>query len=600
MHAIESEWISNHGIYVNLASEKLKEILGIKYCILMNNGTSATQCLFKAIKYKHPHIQKIYVPNSVFVAPWNCALMEYPHEAIEVLRLDEHTLNMDTNEDYIRSLEPNSAVCIVHNYGNIINVPRLKRIRPDLIFVEDNCEGLFGKYEGKYSGTASLCSAVSFYGNKTITTGEGGAFFTNDPELHAYIANIYSHGMSAKRYVHCNLGTNYRMTNVQAAFLYDQLKDIEHILELKKKVFEHYDTLLQDLLLDGKIVKFKKETDTEISRWMYCCLMPKTTFQTIEAFLKDKMVEIRPFFYDIHTHSHLQTIKNPHDSTFAKHVTDIGVMLPSFPELTFEEQQYICNMIKEFWLLQEPSRERQIARWSKLEQPSYTTLQCGLCQSNQAIEKYEVFKAKDIFNAGTLVRYKCPECEVIFGDLRFLNLPQEEINCDYEDLYSYYDEGNTTPYILEVLQDQPFFGDKTKTYIDYACGRWNKVIQNLRNEGYTAIGYDKYVTDNSNAIINTLPSEKCDILINSNYIEHFIHPLEDIQEMLQFVKPGGYILFMTECFEYKIEFTHYHTFFFGKKALEFIAKECNLEFISSKDYSFADDEKTTAKLFRKL
>jgi dTDP-4-amino-4,6-dideoxygalactose transaminase len=79
--------------------------------------------------------------------------------------------------------------------------------------------------------------------------------------------------------------------------------------------------------------------------------MPKTKFETIEAFLKEKMVEIRPFFYDIHTHSHLQHIRNQHDSTFAKHVTQIGVMLPSFPELTFEQQEYICNMIKEFWTI---------------------------------------------------------------------------------------------------------------------------------------------------------------------------------------------------------------------------------------------------------
>ena len=59
--AIESEWISNHGIYVDIATDRLKEILGIKYCILMNNGTSATHCLFKALKFKYPHIAKIYI-----------------------------------------------------------------------------------------------------------------------------------------------------------------------------------------------------------------------------------------------------------------------------------------------------------------------------------------------------------------------------------------------------------------------------------------------------------------------------------------------------------------------------------------------------------
>jgi perosamine synthetase len=163
--------------------------------------------------------------------------MEYPETLMEIMKLNPDTLNIDVSEEYIKSLDPNSAVCIVHNLGNIINVPRLKKIRPDLIFIEDNCEGLFGKYEDKYSGTVSLCSAVSFYGNKTITTGEGGAFFTDDIDLFNYINNIYSHGMSLKRYIHCNLGTNFRMTNIQAGFLYDQLQDINHILELKNNLF---------------------------------------------------------------------------------------------------------------------------------------------------------------------------------------------------------------------------------------------------------------------------------------------------------------------------------------------------------------------------
>ena len=84
--AIESEWISNHGKYIELAENALKEYLGIKYCILMNNGTSATHCLFKALKYKYPHIKKLYLPNNVFIAPYNCALMEYDKDIITIMK----------------------------------------------------------------------------------------------------------------------------------------------------------------------------------------------------------------------------------------------------------------------------------------------------------------------------------------------------------------------------------------------------------------------------------------------------------------------------------------------------------------------------------
>jgi perosamine synthetase len=343
--AIESEWISNHGKYIGLASNKLKDILGVKYCILMNNGTSATQCLFKALKFKYPHINKIYVPNNVFVAPWNCCLMEYPSTTMEVMKLDPDTLNIDTSEEYIKTLESNSAVCIVHNLGNVINVPHLKRLRPDIIFIEDNCEGLFGKYEGQYSGTAALCSSVSFYGNKTITTGEGGAFFTNDDDIFNYINNIYSHGMSSKRYVHCNLGTNFRMTNIQAAFLYDQLNDLDHILSLKHCIFTNYDNLLSELIQKNIIKTIKTDSITCHSKWMYAIIVPNGTYNDVEKHMKENGVEVRPFFYDIHTHAHLQHIYNPNNSDFNKDITNHCILLPSYPELIYEEQEKICKII---------------------------------------------------------------------------------------------------------------------------------------------------------------------------------------------------------------------------------------------------------------
>jgi len=346
--AINSEWISNHGKYIQLASNKLRTILGNKYCILMNNGTSATHCLFKALKYKYPHINKIYVPNNVFIAPWNCALMEYPDTSLEVMQVDSITLNINTNEEYIMSLDYNSAVCIVHNLGNIINVPRLKRLRPDLVFIEDNCEGLFGRYEGIYSGTASLCSAVSFYGNKTITTGEGGAFFTDDEDIYNYINSIYSHGMTSKRYVHCHLATNFRMTNIQAAFLYDQLNDIDHILSSKNKVFDSYNDKLNELYLSNKIKRFVSEENTTHSNWMYSITIPTKSYNEIESYMKYCNIEVRPVFYDIHEHIHLKAIKNNNDTTEIKEVINSSCILPSFPELNETQIAYITKCLSTF------------------------------------------------------------------------------------------------------------------------------------------------------------------------------------------------------------------------------------------------------------
>ena len=350
LDAIESEWISNHGIYVDLATQKLKEVLNMPHCILMNNGTSATHCLFKALKFRHPDLKKIYIPNNVFVAPWNCALMEYDASMIEVMRIDPKTMNIDMSREYLMSLDHGAAIVIVHNLGNIVNVPYIASLRPDLIFVEDNCEGLFGKYEGKYSGTfeGTLCSAVSFYGNKTITTGEGGAFFTHNIELYKFMKTYFSHGMSAERYIHNVLGTNYRMTNIQAGFLYDQLSDIHTILDLKRTVFENYKTLFKADVARGNIRLFSTGERTENSNWMFCLSAKGIKYADLEKYLLEKQVQIRPLFYDIRSHAHLRDL--PCHQTDAIDISN-AFMLPSYPELRYPEQEYIVNAIREYLAL---------------------------------------------------------------------------------------------------------------------------------------------------------------------------------------------------------------------------------------------------------
>lgn len=350
INAINEEWISNHGIYVKLASDELSKIFNIKHVILMNNGTSATQCLYISLKYKYPNIKKIYIPNNVFIAAWNCGLHIYDKNIFEVMKINQETLNIDTSEEYILSLDEDSAVVIVHNFGNIVNVPRLKKIRPDLIFIEDNCEGFFGKYEDIYSGTDSLCSSVSFYGNKTFTSGEGGAFMTNNTELYKYINKYYSHGMTDKRYIHDVLGNNYRMTNVAAALLYDQLLDYEHILNLKSEIFTYYEKYLNENINKKKVILLKKEEKTISSKWMFHIIIPSINFQDFETYMSEKNIQIRPFFYSINNHQHLIDIKNPHHNDFNENITNNGVMLPSYPELNKENIKYICLCINDYLL----------------------------------------------------------------------------------------------------------------------------------------------------------------------------------------------------------------------------------------------------------
>jgi perosamine synthetase len=348
--AIESGWISNHGEFVNKSTDNLKKILNVKHAILMSNGTCATHCLFLSLKYKYPYINKIYVPNNCYVAAWNSVLMEYDKNSIEVMKMDINTWNICVDEDYIKSLDTNSAVLIVHNLGNIINVPRLKQIRPDLIFIEDNCEGFTGKYEGIYSGTSesTLCSSISFYGNKIITTGEGGAFLTNDEDVYNYILKAYSQGMSETRYLHDTHAYNFRMTNIQAAFLIDQLNDFDSIIKIKKQIFKNYKQLFDPLIKSNLVQIFLEESNTECANWIFAVRLVnnnKSISETMEYF-KKMNIDIRPFFYPINSHEHLKEISFEDENSFI--LNKEIIMIPSSPSLTFETQQYIVSVIREF------------------------------------------------------------------------------------------------------------------------------------------------------------------------------------------------------------------------------------------------------------
>jgi perosamine synthetase len=348
--AIESGWISNHGEYIEKSTQKLKKIINVKHTILMANGTCSTHCLFLALKYKHPNIKKIYVPNNCYVAAWNCVFMEYEKTIIEVMKMDINTWNIRVDEEYIKELDTNSAVLIVHNLGNIINVPRLKRIRPDLIFIEDNCEGFTGKYENIYSGTSesSLCSSISFYGNKIITTGEGGAFFTNNDDIYNYILKVYSQGISSIRYLHDTHAYNYRMTNIEAAFLFEQLNDFENIINNKKYIFENYQNLLKPLIEQNKIAIFNTENNTESANWIFSVRLinNKKTVQETTDFFRLNNIDIRPFFYPINKHEHLK------DIVFEDPISDILhneiILIPSSPSITLEMQKYIVKIIEIF------------------------------------------------------------------------------------------------------------------------------------------------------------------------------------------------------------------------------------------------------------
>lgn len=347
--AIDSTWISNLGEFKEKASDCLRKYLKINNCILTSNGTTATHLIYKALKIKKPKLKNILVPNNVYVAAWNSMLFDNDNIKLIPISTDLETWNIDLSslEEELKTRNPEeTAILIVHNVGGIVNTIKIKEKFPDFEIIEDNCEGLFGKYEESFSGTKCLASSVSFYGNKTITSGEGGAVFFSDEDLYSKLNKIHSQGQSDKRYIHDVLGYNYRMTNVQAAILYGQLMNLQEILNRKEEIFSAYRRHLSD---QKNIIFQKKQENCTNATWMFTIrLKGNKNFEEAKKFFDDNGIETRNMFYPMSYHEHLKQFSNPsiehNDVLLSKEV----IMFPSSAFLTKSQVEYISEKIIQY------------------------------------------------------------------------------------------------------------------------------------------------------------------------------------------------------------------------------------------------------------
>lgn len=337
--AINSTWISSKGKYIESAENLLKEKINAKFVKLVNNGTSATHLTVKALLYKNPEIKRIIVPNNVYVAAWNSIM----YEGLELVPYDAeiNTWNININ-NLPDSITEDTAIMLVHNIGNINNINKIKNKYKNTLIIEDNCEGFMGKYGEKYSGTECLASSLSFFANKTITAGEGGAFITNDEDIYEFINSSQGQGQKkGYRYIHDKLGYNYRITNIQAAILLGQLECLEEIIEQKERVFKHYKEYFKNI---DNIHFQKKDKKTTKAKWMFAIRTNKK-YSFLEKKMKEKNIETRSMFFPMSAHKHLAKFANPNEEKIAKKLNKKCILLPSFPQLTKDELDYICETL---------------------------------------------------------------------------------------------------------------------------------------------------------------------------------------------------------------------------------------------------------------
>jgi perosamine synthetase len=340
---IDSTWISSKGKFISLFENKFSEFSDIKYSTSVSNGTVALHLALLALGIGHG--DEVIVPTLTYIASVNC--IKYVGALPVFVDSNIFTWQMDTDDIEKKITSKTKAIIAVHLYGYPCELDRIKKIcnKYNIFLIEDCAEALGTTYKNKHVGKYGNIATFSFFGNKTITTGEGGMVVTDNKKLNDRIVRLKGQGLAKnKEYWHNIIGFNYRMTNICAAIGLAQLEYIHDILNQKKNIAYLYLKLLKELDLE---FHSPKVFDAKHSYWM-CSILTKTKLERdkLRQYLEEKGIETRPVFNPIHKMPMYLTgnieFKN------AVFLSDRGINLPSYPELSEDEIYYICDCIKTF------------------------------------------------------------------------------------------------------------------------------------------------------------------------------------------------------------------------------------------------------------
>lgn len=339
---LDTSWISSKGKFVPLFEQKFAQYTGVKYATSVCNGTVALHLALVALGIGSG--DEVIVPTLTYIASANA--VAYTGATPVFVDSLPDTWQMDP-EDVRKKITPQTrAIMAVHLYGHPCEMDALVEIarEHDLFLIEDCAEAFGTFYKGKHVGGFGDISTYSFFGNKTITTGEGGMVVTNDDTLFDRSVHFKGQGLAKHRqYWHDVIGFNFRMTNICAAIGLAQLDQADDFLARKRRIAECYKENLEDLP-----VTFHEEVgDVRHSYWMSSLLVedPEQRDPLREA-LAAAGIETRPLFYPVHTmpmYSHKYQ-RHP----VAENLGWRGINLPSWPGLELEQVVWVCGEIRRY------------------------------------------------------------------------------------------------------------------------------------------------------------------------------------------------------------------------------------------------------------
>jgi perosamine synthetase len=337
---LESNWISSIGKYTERFEKRCADFIGTPHAIGVSNGTVALHLALHCLDIGPG--DEVIVPTFTYIASVNAIAQTGATPIFVDCRYEDWLL--DPRDVEAKITARTKAIMPVHLYGIICDIKAIQEIadKYGLAIVEDCAEAMGSTLNGQHAGTFGDIGTFSFFGNKTITTGEGGLVIAANDLLAARMRKVKGQGQSLdKRYWHDEIGFNYRLTNICAAIGVAQIERIDAILDRKRAIARLYRQLLKD-----SDVTFQVQQDGLVSSdWLVSLLLPvHVNRDAVMQAMRDKGVDSRPVFYCAH-----QMPMYEEETSFpvSEDIARRGISLPSYPALTDEDVNRVVSALKE-------------------------------------------------------------------------------------------------------------------------------------------------------------------------------------------------------------------------------------------------------------
>jgi len=340
MDAVQSGWISSIGKYVTRFEDEFASFCRVSYAVATSNGTAALHLSLKA--YGIGEGDEVIMPDLSFIATANAVLMTGAKPVFCDIEAETLCINPELIEEKITS--STKAIIPVHLYGHPANmqaIMKLARAR-NLYVIEDAAEAHGAEIHGQRVGGFGDCATFSFYGNKNLTTGEGGMITSNDTDFIERCRMLRDHAMSSnKRYWHDELGFNYRLTNLQAALGCAQLERASELLAARRHNFEMYKARLGGC----QGLRLNRTMDWALNSYWMVCLEVEGMDEVKRATLMTRLIQVgvdtRPYFYPMSKMPYLPDADTP----ISHHISQIGINLPTYVGLEEADIDYISEQV---------------------------------------------------------------------------------------------------------------------------------------------------------------------------------------------------------------------------------------------------------------